>query len=166
MVAIGLFFVADRHAPKPPSGSSQASALPRVDVSPLPLTGPADRYCAQFLAALPHTLDGHATRRVNAQDQYFLAWGDPAIVVRCGVPRPKAFVVGTETVTVSPPHGKPVRWFHESGAHGATWTAVDRPVYVSVFVPTSDDATGILQSVGTSLTAKLPARAIHPGKAH
>jgi len=51
----------------------------------------ADRSaCADLVSALPGTLDDRAKRAVSGSD-YAAAWGDPAIVLRCGVGRPKGF---------------------------------------------------------------------------
>ncbi|MGN6577662.1 MAG: DUF3515 domain-containing protein [Nocardioides sp.] len=59
--------------------------------------GPGDlaareaRGCASLLDALPDVLDGLQRRHVEPSDAYAAAWGDPAVVLRCGVGRPKGF---------------------------------------------------------------------------
>lgn len=136
-------------------------SYPPVDVSPVPRNTTADRLCPSFLAKLPETLAGQGRRRVNAQNAYFLAWGVPPVIVQCGLPRPKGFTVGTQTINIAPPKSaKSVRWF-ETGSSGV-WTAVDRDVYISVTVPDGGDTTGTLQTIGSVILKTLPARPIHP----
>jgi hypothetical protein len=45
--------------------------------------------CADLVAALPDTLGGEARREVDPDDAPGAAWGDPAYVLTCGVPRPE-----------------------------------------------------------------------------
>ena len=47
--------------------------------------------CKAFLGDLPRRLDGHEGRKVNPAAALGRAWGDPAIVVRCGVGVPEGF---------------------------------------------------------------------------
>jgi hypothetical protein len=46
--------------------------------------------CRAFLDALPHDVADQPRRTVRGS-AYAAAWGDPAIVLRCGVGRPKGF---------------------------------------------------------------------------
>lgn len=138
-------------------------SLPQVRVSPVPRTRAADRLCPDLLAGLPQKLAGQGRRRTGTPGQYYLAWGNPTVIVHCGVPRPRKFVVGQQTVDIAPPGGQVVRWFTEPADSGATWTAVDRPVYVSVFVPDGGPTTDILQDVGKVIVRTMPARPIRPG---
>jgi hypothetical protein len=46
--------------------------------------------CREFLAAAPDELADESRRTVNGSS-YAVAWGDPAIVLRCGVALPKDF---------------------------------------------------------------------------
>jgi hypothetical protein len=47
--------------------------------------------CDEFLDALPRRLAGEERRKVNPAAALGRAWGDPAIVVRCGVDAPADF---------------------------------------------------------------------------
>jgi hypothetical protein len=49
------------------------------------------RACAALLQALPRRVADQPERRVDAGGGYAAAWGDPAIELRCGVPRPRGF---------------------------------------------------------------------------
>ena len=46
------------------------------------------RACAALLNALPRRVADQTKRRVDDGSGYAAAWGDPAIELRCGVPRP------------------------------------------------------------------------------
>jgi hypothetical protein len=62
-----------------------------VDVD-VPEMSDADRAaCDAFTAALPSTLAEHEREEVDPADAPAAAYGDPAIVVRCGVPEPEGF---------------------------------------------------------------------------
>lgn len=52
--------------------------------------GSAGQACARLIEALPRELAGQPRRTVSGS-AYAAAWGDPAIVLRCGVPVPKSF---------------------------------------------------------------------------
>ena len=47
--------------------------------------------CNAFLEDLPRRLDGEERRKVNPANSLGAAWGDPAIIVRCGVGVPAEF---------------------------------------------------------------------------
>ncbi|MGA8208948.1 MAG: DUF3515 domain-containing protein, partial [Nocardioidaceae bacterium] len=49
------------------------------------------RACAALVAALPDRVADQDRREVRSEGGYVAAWGDPAIVLRCGVPRPRGF---------------------------------------------------------------------------
>lgn len=51
------------------------------------VTAAGRAHCAELIAALPATVNG-LTRRTDTGSAYAAAWGDPAIVLRCGVGRP------------------------------------------------------------------------------
>jgi len=158
-----LFLIA-RHSrggaePAPPSTPSGAQQ-PAITVSPVPRTAVGDRYCPQFLAALPDKLSGLRRRTVAAQTQYVQAWGVPPVIVHCGVSRPSTFVVGQQLTSVND-----VQWSLANAESGGTWTAVDHTVYVSVYVPEFYAAEGPLVDVGAAITKVMPRSAIRPGPA-
>lgn len=47
--------------------------------------------CSRLLEALPESVSDQSRRAVEPEDAYAAAWGEPAIVLRCGVPMPAAF---------------------------------------------------------------------------
>jgi Protein of unknown function (DUF3515) len=91
--------------------------------------------CTAFLDDLPRRLDGKERRKVNPAAALGRAWGDPAIIVRCGVEVPPEFdrLAGCEVAD-------DVGWFvpqsviDDQGAD-ATYTAVGYRPIVQVDVP-------------------------------
>ncbi len=73
--------------------------------SPSP-SGAHARACSELLDALPDSVAGEQRRTVEPEDAYAAAWGDPAIVLRCGVPRPEGY---DEFATCQETNG--VGWF-------------------------------------------------------
>jgi hypothetical protein len=53
-----------------------------VDVEPAP--GGASPECREFVASLPSTLAGLGRRGADSAAAGVAAWGDPAVVLRCG----------------------------------------------------------------------------------
>lgn len=103
-----------------------------MPVSPPTPAGPAAETCRALLAGLPDTLDGRASRAVTPTSPYTAAWGDPLVVLRCGVPRPAGLSLTSMLVTVDG-----VDWFLEQPAQGSDpvrFTATGRAVYVEVTV--------------------------------
>jgi len=102
---------------------------------------------------LPLELMGEQSRRVKSASPFAYAWGDPPVVLRCGVPAPKAFVRGAALIQING-----VQWFVDTSDPDTTvWTAVDRPVYVEVRLPSSVDSAPVT-SLTAQITAALPYR--------
>lgn len=132
--------------------SSQPTSLPPVTV-PAPAQNPAaDKYCPGFIAALPITLDGLPSRPAHSDSPYVGAWGEPPVVFRCGVDRPAGF---DAAATLTEVNG--VLWFYRQEAGHTVFTAVDRPVYVELVVPTRY-AGAPLTEVTAAVSKTLPAR--------
>ena len=61
-----------------------------VSVNAPPLTAAHARACRALVEALPDKVADQPRRPVDGEG-YAAAWGDPAIVLRCGVPTPRGF---------------------------------------------------------------------------
>ncbi|QIK67006.1 DUF3515 family protein [Nocardioides sp. HDW12B] len=70
------------------------------------LPAPEADVCRDLLADLPATLEGQQRRDVADPDVLAAAWGDPAIVLRCGGPPPRGLERDSECVLVDD-----VAWF-------------------------------------------------------
>ena len=97
---------------------------------------PADqRACRDLVADLPTTLAGLETRELSGDTEYGAAWGDPAIVLTCGVGVPAEFDEFSACTEASG-----VGWFvppEQEDAQGSDvlLTAVSYSPRVSLFVP-------------------------------
>jgi hypothetical protein len=60
-----------------------------VDVDAPRLSGADASVCRSLIEALPSHVADQERRRSDAGSGYAAAWGDPAIVLTCGVPTPK-----------------------------------------------------------------------------
>jgi uncharacterized protein DUF3515 len=141
-------------APTPPA---TAGALPAIRVAAPPAQPAAgQRACRQLISALPTELGDRPARPVDSSSPYVVAWGDPAVVLRCGVARPPSFI---STADVQLING--VTWFAERRGQTTAWTVVDRPVYVEVLVPAAD-ASAPVARLSTPITAALRPRPLDP----
>ena len=115
--------------------------------------GSADT-CSDLLAELPDTVDDAVRRDVDPPSAAVAAWGEPPIVLRCGVAMPAAY---RPDATLHDIDG--VGWFAESGKGGQFFTAADREVLVEVAIP--DDyapEAAVLIDLAPSILATVPAR--------
>jgi hypothetical protein len=99
-------------------------ALP-TDVEPA-----SAKVCADLADSLPDTVTDQEGRATEPTSPLTAAWGEPAIVLRCGVPRPGALTRTSQLVTVNG-----VDWFAEELTEGYVFTTYGRQVYVEVTVP-------------------------------
>lgn len=134
----------------------------RLAVVPASSAGSAD--CAQLLAALPEKLDGGALgglqrRQLAAPSPAGAAgWGDPPVVLRCGLDRPAELTASARLLAVSRTGGgEQVEFLHVANPDAGTWVAVDRPVYVVVTLP-PDSGSGPLQQIAAVIANTLPRR--------
>jgi hypothetical protein len=108
------------------------------------LTAHQTAVCREVTLALPKEVAADVVRRrTTPDDGTQAAWGDPAIVLRCGV------AGGSELDDLYEFDG--VRWaMHDTGAT-RTWTTLGRTVNVQVVVP--DHYTGQAEMLGSLATA-------------
>jgi len=108
-----------------------------VDVDSPALEGAAATACTRLVEALPGSVADLQRRPVDSSDEYAAAWGDPAIVLRCGVPSPEGF---DRAAPCQETNG--VGWFvpeeqiTDQGAD-VTMTTIGFEHNVEVFVPAS-----------------------------
>ncbi len=92
--------------------------------------------CRSLLDAMPATLADQPRRDTERADGWGTAYGDPAIVVRCGVPTPETY---DETAVCT--HVNGVDWFipldqlEDGDAEAYTMTTVNRTPRVEVVLP-------------------------------
>ena len=83
--------------------------------------------CSTLIKALPLTIDGAEN---TGRSDFAAAWGDPQIVLRCGVATPAAYQPDSEMIVVNE-----VAWLPVEQDKGYIFTAVGRTPQVEVFVP-------------------------------
>ena len=104
--------------------------------------------CARLVDQLPPRLDGHRARVVAPPTPLTHAWGNPPIVLRCGVGRPAGFTPqSAQTTDVDG-----VLWFQQIGGAVVRWTAVRHETNIELEVPTSYEGQGgLLVQIGTAI---------------
>jgi len=102
-----------------------------VSVVPPEPTGVSVEECADLLDALPRlVLDGQM-RDVEPRNALAAAWGDPAVVLRCGVERPAQLEPSSPCLVAND-----VGWFTDEGSDSeVVFTTIGRSTYVEVTVP-------------------------------
>ena len=97
------------------------------------MSGSTARSCTALLEALPSSVSDQKARQVHDAGGYAAAWGDPPIVLRCGVQRPAAMDRFASCQVVNG-----VGWFipeSQSSDAPVTLTTMDRAVFVQVRIP-------------------------------
>ena len=114
---------------------------------PSPTDGTA---CGRLIAALPHSLEGRSRRTTVPASSLVVAWGSPAVILRCGVPA---------VVTASGDHivADGVSWVTPGAVKGlVVWTTTDRTTSVELSVPDSiNDQENILGDLALALTGSV-----------
>jgi hypothetical protein len=149
-ILAGIAFAAAVHRPAAttsptPAGPVAVVAPPRDDVRTRAI-------CARVLGALPTTLAGHPARSVSTAPERIVAWGDPAIVLRCGVEPP------------AEPQGEAViggaTWSADERDSTAVFTTKGRAVLVELSVPRAAVANPaeVVASLAPAVTGADPAK--------
>jgi hypothetical protein len=95
-----------------------------------PPIGAAAYTCSAVHGALPDEVDGHGVTATTPKSPLTSAWGQPPIVLRCGVQTPTALTPTSQLLTVDG-----VDWLPEQLTAGYLFTTVGRQVNVEVAVP-------------------------------
>jgi hypothetical protein len=138
---------------------TQRADLPVLPVEVPPVTPEADASCPALMGTLPLELTGELSRRVDSASLFAYAWGEPPIVLLCGVDRPAGFVVGVSAIQI-----EGVQWYVDTTDPETTvWTTIDRPVYVQISLPATVDSAPVT-SLSPEIAAALPYREPTPGE--
>lgn len=110
------------------------------------------RRCHALRDRLPTKVHGRDRRATTPASPLVTAWGSPAIVVRCGVPRPAALQPTSELVVING-----VNWLGIPVDRPVTFTAVGRLAYVEVTVPAAYEPAGdVLIELAGPIKAAIP----------
>ncbi len=148
--------------------SQLVNSRPLTSVSdPLPVSavdapGASSAACTQLMAALPNPLADLPRRQLEQGSDPQLAgvaaWGEPAVILRCGVPTPQEL---TCTAVIQEVDG--VAWLPLVGTGATTYLAVDRSVRVALTIPDTVTNTGPWQDMSKIIEATLPEQPICSG---
>ncbi|MGH3929587.1 MAG: DUF3515 domain-containing protein [Pseudonocardiaceae bacterium] len=114
--------------------------------------------CAHLAATLPQELDGGAQGSLDRRElaaavpSDVAAWGEPPVVLRCGLDRPAELTATSRLLDISG-----VQFLETPHPTASAWVAVDRPRYVAVVLPPGSGS-GPLQQIAEVITETLPAR--------
>lgn len=125
-------------APRPHSDAGSSSdpnaVLPPLSIAAPALDGAAESSCAQVMSAVPVQLGPLKPRVVhsNPPTALVVAWGDPAVVLACGVTRPSELAPDSAALLINI---NGVNWLPVQKDKQTVFTSIDRAVYVQVTVP-------------------------------
>jgi len=140
------------------STPAQREDLPVLPIEVPPAIPEAEASCPALMSTLPLELAGEPSRRVDSATPYAYAWGDPPIVLICGVDRPAGFVVGVSAIQING-----VQWYVDTSHPDSTvWTTVDRPAYVEITLPAEVDSAPVT-ALTPEIAAALPYQEPRPG---
>ena len=137
-------------------GNNNSGMLSSVTVKELP--GTEDK-CANLIDGLPEKVDDRVQRSVKGHPGS-LAWGQPPIVLVCGVDKPADYKATAQLTQVNG-----VTWFvktdTDATAYGlpgknTVWTTMDREVYVAVAVPNAVPGSAAIAPISTTVAQRLP----------
>jgi hypothetical protein len=116
-----------------------------VDVDDYPTTPGTEVDCTALFADAPRRVADQD--RLEVPGEVAAAWGDPAIILRCGVEKPAALKPSSRCFDVND-----VGWLAETTADGYLFTTIGRRFHVSVEVPkTYDPAADALADLASSV---------------
>ncbi|MEV6114224.1 DUF3515 domain-containing protein [Streptomyces sp. NPDC052109] len=137
---------------------SATVAVPRPDAKTAAV-------CRELHRVLPSKLDGRSRNDPEPRSAYTAGWGNPAIILRCGVVRPPKMIDpkvaegGDPDAIAGGVNG--VDWLMEKQGDG-TWrfTTANRTAYVQISLPkgmsAQEDGTGILTDLAPAVKKAIP----------
>jgi hypothetical protein len=124
-----------------------------VSVDPYdPLPG-SESACTALLTSLPEVVADAVTRDVDPAELPAAAWGEPPIVLRCGVGLPPEYQPDAILTEIDG-----VGWLPAEGIGGSFYATVDRDPIVEVAVPDDYDPATVLGDLGPPIDAHIPPR--------
>ncbi|WP_037677601.1 DUF3515 domain-containing protein [Streptomyces griseus] len=119
------------------------------------------RLCRNLDEALPSKVDGQDRRDPEPESALTAGWGNPPIILRCGVPRPPKMIdpkiaEGHDPDAVAGGVNG-VDWLMEKQDDGAyRYTTASREAYVEVTVPKGRDSSGALIDLAPAVKKAIP----------
>lgn len=153
VLVVGLFIV----------GAKRDKAL-APDTGPLavptaPAPGADGRWCTEFMEFVPDQLDDQPRRELLVAEPGVAAWGDPAMILRCGLADPAELRCDATLTQVLGKDGGPVEWLETRAGSSVTYLAVDRPVRIAITLSASTTLTPV-QELSEIIEQALPAQKV------
>jgi hypothetical protein len=153
-ITVALAFLLNAGTGASSGAGGTAPVLPAVTVPAPPLPDVATRdACLAVFERLPIELDSLAPRRLDTDSSFVGAWGDPAVVLRCGVPRP---VLDDPARPPALREVNEVIYALDDADQPKTFTVIDRSVGIDIMIPRHYQAGDVLPRITAAISA-LPA---------
>jgi hypothetical protein len=123
-----------------------------VKVTVPPVAPSVQRACERLAADLPPTIGNGLFRRTTSPASPLVAaWGEPAVVLRCGAPPDPSFKQGDQLIEVTTGGGK-VGWWANRDGKDVTWSTPRATVNVEVRVPGKYQGADVLQPLTAAVS--------------
>ena len=122
------------------AASAGCASSATAAVTPPTPSGRVAALCRSLHGALPQVVDGLKRRATGPASPYTAAWGDPAVVLRCGTAAPAMLTPGNAHYNPEADAAEVngVSWLIEQESGGAyRFTTTDREAWIVVDVPSA-----------------------------
>jgi Protein of unknown function (DUF3515) len=123
-------------------GAAYGYAQSRNAPVAIPAAKLAGSECAGLINSLPKTVDGKNSRDTTPRSDFTAAWGNPAVTLSCGVPRPDALDPTSPNFNLNnddTPWIDGVAWIGVNGNGGVLYTTTERDVFIQVWCPSKGE---------------------------
>jgi hypothetical protein len=140
------------------SGSPAPRVLPPLTPSAPPHAAAESRSCTRVLEQLPVQLGKLSQRIVHPHPDtpFVVAWGDPPVVLACGVDRPKTLRPGSSEQAFNAGDLAGPYYFVSRSGDANVYTIIDRQPYISITVPGDYQAGDLLPVLVGAVGKALP----------
>ena len=145
-------------------GSNQRTTGPTGLAEPLTVSAPrfGNKHataCNAVLVELPIDLRKNLRARVvksSPSSPYVVAWGSPAVVLKCGVAKPKQLFIGSGEQLFNAGDIRGPFFLVEKGDSGNVYTIIDRDPFISIEIPARYSAGPLLADLVGAIGKALP----------
>ncbi|HEX6195079.1 MAG TPA: DUF3515 domain-containing protein [Jiangellaceae bacterium] len=124
-----------------------------VELDPHSLTPGSESACNALDADLPDVVSDAVRRDVQDEPAGIVAWGEPPVVLRCGVGLPPEYQPDAVLTELNG-----VAWLPVEGVGGDFFATVDRDPIVEMAIPDAYEPTVVLGDVGPAILEHIPER--------
>lgn len=124
-----------------------------VDVEPHTLTPGSESVCESLDGDLPDVVSDAVRRDVQDEPAGIVAWGEPPVVLRCGVGLPPEYEPDAVLTELNG-----VAWLPIDGEGGEFFATVDRDPIVEVAIPDAYEPAVVLGDLRTAILDHIPER--------